>query len=59
MDPIGFERSLKVTIQAPGRRSGGRYLRLRDNNTFKTFWYQKEPHAQFARLPACYNLEVE
>jgi hypothetical protein len=31
MDPIRFEQDLKVTIQALGWRSGGRYLPLQDD----------------------------
>ena len=31
MDPIRFEKDLKVTIQALGWRSGGRYLPLQDD----------------------------
>ena len=31
MDPIRFEKDLRVTIQALGWRSGGRYLSLHDD----------------------------
>jgi Protein of unknown function (DUF2961) len=30
MDPVRFEKDLRVTIQALGWRSGGRYLPLQD-----------------------------
>jgi hypothetical protein len=58
MDPIRFEAALKVTIQALGWKSGGRYLPLRDDISSTAFWYQKEPHAAFPRLPARDELEV-
>ena len=58
MDPIRFETGLKVTIQALGWKSGGRYLPLRDDIASTAFWYQKEPHAAFPKLPARDELEV-
>jgi len=51
MDPIRFEKDLKVTIQALGWRSEGRYLPLQDDIASVAFWYQTEPHAQFPKLP--------
>ena len=58
MDPIRFEKDLKVTIQALGWRSGGRYLPLQDDIASTVFWYQAEPHAPFPALPERDNLEV-
>ncbi len=58
MDPIRFDKALKVTIQALGWKSGGRYLPLRDDIASTAFWYQKEPHAQFPKLPGRDGLEV-
>jgi len=58
MDPIRFERDLKVTIQALGWRSGGRYLPLQDDIASTAFWYQNEPHAPFPKLPDKDDLEV-
>jgi hypothetical protein len=57
-DPIRFERDLKVTIQALGWRSGGRYLPLQDDIASTVFWYQTEPHAPFPELPGKDALEV-
>jgi Protein of unknown function (DUF2961) len=57
-DPIRFERSLKVTIQALGWRDGGRYLPLQDDISSTVFWYQTEPHAAFPKLPSKDLLEV-
>jgi hypothetical protein len=49
-DPIRFDEDLKVTIQALGWQSGGRYLPLEDDLASVAFWYQKEPHASFPAL---------
>jgi hypothetical protein len=58
MDPIRFENDLRVTIQALGWRSGGRYLPLQDDIGSVAFWYQAEPHAAFPKLPDKDKLEV-
>jgi len=58
MDPIRFEKDLKVTIQALGWRSGGRYLPLQDDISSVAYWYQTEPHAPFPKLPNKDYLEV-
>jgi hypothetical protein len=59
MDPIRFEKDLRVTIQALGWRSGGRYLPLQDDIASVAFWYQLEPHAPFPVLPDADHLEVK
>ena len=38
-DPIYFSENLRVTIQALGWRSGGRYLPLQDDVSSVAFWY--------------------
>jgi len=58
MDPVRFEKDLKVTIQALGWRSGGRYLPLQDDISSVAYWYQQEPHAPFPELPDKDYLEV-
>jgi len=58
MDPIRFQKDLKVTIQALGWRSGGRYLPLQDDIASVAFWYQAEPHAPFPKLPDKDALEI-
>ncbi|HRP56597.1 glycoside hydrolase family 172 protein [Agriterribacter sp.] len=58
MDPIRFEKDLKVTIQDLGWRSGGRYLPQRSDIASVAFWYQREPHAHFPKLPSKDKLEV-
>jgi len=59
MDPVRFEQDLKVTIQALGWRSGGRYLPLQDDISSTAFWYQTEPHAPFPKLPDKDALEMK
>jgi hypothetical protein len=59
MDPVRFEKDLKVTMQALGWHSGGRYLPLQDDIASVSFWYQKEPHASFPKLPDKDYLEVK
>ena len=58
MDPIRFAAALRVTIQALGWRSEGRYLPLQDDIASVAYWYQAEPHAPFPALPDRDHLEV-
>ena len=58
MDPVRFEQDLRVTIQALGWRSGGRYLPLQDDLASVAFWYQSLPTAPFPKLPDKDYLEV-
>ncbi len=50
-DPIRFQDSLRVTIQALGWREGGRYLPLQDDIASVAYWYQTLPTAPFPPLP--------
>jgi len=50
-DPIRFDHDLKVTIQALGWQKNGTYLPEADDISSVAFWYQKEPHAPFPKLP--------
>ena len=59
MDPVRFESDLRVTIQALGWRSDGRYLPLRDDIASVAYWYQTEPHAAFPPLPSRDALELK
>ncbi len=58
MDPIRFEKDLKVTIQDLGWREGGRFLPQKSDISSTVFWYQTEPHAKFPKLPAWQELET-
>ncbi|MFO7168905.1 MAG: DUF2961 domain-containing protein [Chloroflexota bacterium] len=57
-DPIRFEQDLRVTIQALGWRSGGRYLPLQDDIASVAYWYQTLPTAPFPALPDADYLEI-
>ena len=57
-DPIRFDKNLKVTIQALGWHSEGRYLPLQDDIASVVYWYQTEPHNPFPPLPDKDHLEV-
>jgi len=58
VDPVRFESDLRITIQALGWKSGGRYLPLRDDIASVAYWYQMEPHALFPKLPNKEQLEI-
>lgn len=57
-DPICFEKELKVTIQALGWRSGGRYLPLQDDISSVAYWYQDSVCTAFPTLPDRDSLEI-
>jgi len=57
-DPIRFESNLKVTIQALGWRSNGKYLPLQDDIASVAYWYQTLPHKKFPQLPERDYLEI-
>jgi hypothetical protein len=51
LDPIRFQRDLKVTIQALGWWPDGTFQPLSDDIASVGYWYQAEPHAPFPELP--------
>ena len=57
-DPVYFQQDIRVTIQALGWRSGGRYLPLQDDIASVAYWYQTLPTADFPTLPDKDSLEV-
>jgi len=58
VDPIRFEKDLKITIQDLGWHQGGRYLPQQSDISSVCFWYQADPHAKFPQLPSWQQLEV-
>jgi hypothetical protein len=58
MDPIRFEKDMRVTIQDLGWRSEGRYLARQDDIASVAYWYQTLPTAAFPQLPDRDYLEV-
>lgn len=57
MDPIRFENDLRVTIQALGWRSGGRFLPGQHDISSVAYWYQTLPAAPFPAFPSRDDLE--
>jgi len=57
-DPIRFQEDIRVTIQALGWRSGGRYLPLQDDISSVAYWYQTLPGKAFPDLPEKDLLEI-
>ena len=51
MDPIRFQRDLKVTIQALGWWLNHKFEPLTDDICSVAYWYQREPHAPFPEIP--------
>ncbi|MDE2128001.1 MAG: DUF2961 domain-containing protein [Armatimonadetes bacterium] len=51
-DPINFADDLKVTIQALGWGSNGKYAKLADKLESVAYWYQTEPHTPFQPMPS-------
>lgn len=58
LDPVYFKKDLKVTMQALGWRSGGRYLPLQDDIASVVYWYQTLPHKPFPKLPERNDREI-
>ncbi|MCX7845414.1 MAG: DUF2961 domain-containing protein [Dictyoglomaceae bacterium] len=52
LDPIRFEKRLKVTIQALGWWPNGKFQPLMDDISSVAYWYQKEPHNKFPEIPS-------
>jgi len=58
VDPVRFEKDLRITMQDLGWRHDGRYLPQKSDIASVVFWYQAEPHANFPKLPVWQDLEV-
>ena len=57
-DPIYFKENLKVTIQALGWRSDGRYLPLQDDISSVAYWYSDNLEDEYPELPDKNYLEI-
>ena len=57
-DPVRFGSDIRVSMQALGWRSGGRYLPLQDDISSVAFWYQTLPTGPFPMLPDADGLEI-
>ncbi len=58
LDPIRFASDLKVTVQALGWRSGGRYLPLQDDISSTAFWYGRNTSYAGPSTPEVDALEI-
>ena len=58
VDPIYFKENLRVTIQALGWRSEGRYLPLQDDISSVAFWYSDNLKDVYPELPDRNALEI-
>jgi hypothetical protein len=58
VDPIRFEKDLKITIQDLGWHLGGRYLQQQSDISSVCFWYQANPHTSYPKFPGWKELEV-
>jgi len=57
-DPVYFNEDLKVTIQALGWRSEGRYLPLQDDISSVAYWYSDTLEDVYPTLPDANALEI-
>ena len=57
-DPIYFQQDIRVTIQALGWRSGGRYLPLQDDIASVAYYYLDHPNPVVAPLGSVDDLEI-
>ena len=57
-DPIYFKEDIKVTIQALGWRSEGRYLPLQDDISSVAYWYSDNLDDEYPMLPSKNELEI-
>ncbi len=57
-DPIYFESDLRVTIQALGWRSEGRYLPLQDDISSVAYWYSDDLENDYPKFPTKDELEI-
>ena len=57
-DPVYFDEDIRITIQALGWRSEGRYLPLQDDISSVAYWYQTLPSQPFPKLGGVNELEI-
>jgi len=57
-DPIYFKEDIKVTIQALGWRSEGRFLPLMDDISSVAYWYSDNLDDEYPALPDADALEI-
>ncbi len=58
VDPIYFKNNLKVTVQALGWRSEGRYLPLQDDISSVAYWYSDNLNDSYIEMLSPNELEI-
>ncbi len=58
-DPVYFKEDLRITIQALGWRSEGRYLPLRDDISSVAYWYSDNLEDEYPPFPSKDDLEIK
>ncbi len=58
VDPIRFEKDLKVTIQDLGWNADRTYLPQKSDISSVAYWYQQEPHNPFPKILSREELEI-
>jgi len=59
LDPVRFDKDLRITVQSLGWGKGGAYIPLKDDLASVAYWYQIEPHNPFPELPAEEELVID
>ena len=57
-DPVYFKNDLRITIQALGWRSNGRYLPLQDDISSVAYWYSDTLDDVYPEFPTPNELEI-
>lgn len=57
-DPVYFQEDIKVTVQALGWRSQGRYLPLQDDISSVAYWYSDNLEDVYPTFPDANELEI-
>ena len=57
-DPIYFKENFRVTIQALGWRSEGRYLPLQDDISSVAYWYSDNLEDVYPEMPSANEREL-
>ena len=58
VDPVYFKENLRITIQALGWRSEGRYLPLQDDISSVAYWYSDTLDDVYPEFPGRNDLEI-
>jgi len=59
LDPVRFDKDLRITVQSLGWGKGGAYMPLIDDLASVAYWYQIEPHNPFPELPSEEELVID